>query len=119
MGRISSCANFRAFSCHARCSSFNVKSMLSLPLGGHWPLISCQCLGNLEFRSAVAVPGMQEDQCVADIPLHRHIPHHTHGAENLCGSQSNLVDHFGGKDPRNGLKRQICKAAVGVGTRMV
>src|SRR5215210_4841466 len=108
IGRISSCANLRAFICHSRCSSFNAKSMVT-------PSWIELCVGAREARNrfgdeqlgcGVADFTEQEDQRVAHVFLHRHVAHDAHRAEAFRGTLGYLAHGLAREDARDVMQRQ-------------
>src|SRR5215467_13636184 len=118
-GRISSSANFRAFICQARCSSFSEKSILtSLSYASQSPVpsrspVAGERFGDAKLVVSVAVSGVKADECVVHVFLQRHVAHHTHGAEQLGGILDGAVDRAGREHLRHHCQRQIRQAAVG------
>src|ERR1700730_9899125 len=90
IGRISSSANLRAVICQSRCSLLNVKSMM-LSLSERGDLFGGDCgrrapiagqnFGDSQLGIAIALAAVQADARVVHVFLHRHVAHHTHGAE--------------------------------------
>src|SRR5882672_3332125 len=118
IGRISSSANFRAFTCQERCSSFSEKSMSSpsdrFRDANGWggvAAIARQRFGDSQLRLARAAPGMQAHERVVHVFLQRHVAHHAHGAEAFGGVFHRVIDRFRGEHPGDGRVRQIGDAA--------